>query len=59
VIVGETGRVMCSTVPPAPVHVYPREGGVDVVPHVLPLWVSEEAYGLTVGEWLGVEEGGR
>ncbi|MGA4989902.1 hypothetical protein [Nonomuraea bangladeshensis] len=48
---------MCATVPPAPVHVYPREGGADVVPHVLPLWVPEEAYGLTVGEWLGIDEG--
>lgn len=43
--------------PPLPSHRFPRVGGVDVVPHVLPIYVPEEAYDMTVAEWLDLKEG--
>lgn len=33
---------------------FPCEGGVDVVPHVLPIRILEEAYGMTVAEYFGL-----
>lgn len=49
---------MCTS-PPLPVHRFPRDGGgVDVVPHVLPIHIPEGAYKMTVAEWLGIEEEG-
>lgn len=50
---------MCTSPPAVAVHCFPREGGVDVVPFVLPLWVPAEAFGLTVAEYFGIEEDGK
>lgn len=45
-----------TTSPPLPVQCFPREGGVDVVPYVLPIHVSDEDRNMTVAEYFGLEE---
>ncbi len=42
--------------PPLPVRRFPRDGGVDVVPYVLPIHVPEDAYEMTVADWLQLHE---
>ncbi|MEU6709973.1 hypothetical protein ABZ897_00725 [Nonomuraea sp. NPDC046802] len=47
---------MSSSPPSAPASRFPCEGGVDVVPYVLPIRIPEEAFGMTVAEYFGLEE---
>lgn len=47
---------MTSFPAPIPASRFPCEGGVDVVPHVLPIRIPEEAYGMTVAEYFGLED---
>lgn len=46
---------MSASPPPLAAVCFPREGGVDVVPHVLPIYIPYEAFEMTVAEWLGLE----
>jgi hypothetical protein len=44
-----------SSSPPLPFQCFRRAGGVDVVPSMLPIPVSYDAYGITVAEFFGLE----
>jgi hypothetical protein len=46
---------MCTS-PPVPVHLFPRAGGVDVVPHVLPIHIRDDDRDMTVAEYFGLDE---
>ncbi|SET49809.1 hypothetical protein [Nonomuraea wenchangensis] len=54
---GNVGEEMCTTSPPAPVfQCFRREGGVDVVPSHLPLFVADEQRSMTVEEYFGLPD---
>lgn len=45
---------MCTS-PPLPAHSFPRHGGVDVVPSILPLHISDDQRKMTVEEYFGLD----
>ena len=47
---------MCTTSPVPPFQCYPRDGGVDVIPYVLPIRVLDEHRQMTVEEFFGLDD---